>query len=62
MMTLQKIGAGHGYGYLTTQTAAQDTEHVQRGGLADYYAERGEAPGSGSAPGWLGWTWRRARW
>ena len=45
MMTLQKIGAGHGYGYLTMQTAAQDTEHVQRGGLADYYAERGEAPG-----------------
>lgn len=49
MMSTHKITAGHGYTYLTAQVAAQDASAVPPGGLAAYYAERGEAPGQ-----WLG--------
>ncbi len=49
MMSTHKITAGHGYTYLTRQVAAQDASAVPPGGLAEYYSERGEAPGT-----WLG--------
>jgi conjugative relaxase-like TrwC/TraI family protein len=48
-MSTHPITAGHGYTYLTRQTAAQDASLVAGGGLGAYYAERGEAPGR-----WLG--------
>ena len=44
VMSMTKISAGSGYGYLTQHTAAQD-QAVGRGGLAAYYEERGESPG-----------------
>jgi conjugative relaxase-like TrwC/TraI family protein len=48
-MSTHRITAGHGYTYLTRQTAAQDGRVVGAGGLGAYYAEHGEAPGQ-----WLG--------
>lgn len=43
--TLHKLTAGNGYTYLTRQTAASDSTELGRGSLADYYSEKGEAPG-----------------
>src|SRR4051794_40595256 len=48
-MSLHKLSAGSGYTYLTRQVAADDVTAPGRASLADYYAERGEAPGA-----WLG--------
>ncbi len=48
-MGLHPISAGHGYLYLTRQTAVQDASPVPAGGIGAYYAERGESPGR-----WLG--------
>ena len=45
VMGLHPITAGHGYTYLTSQTAAQDSSLVTAGGLGSYYSERGESPG-----------------
>ncbi|HEY5307882.1 MAG TPA: relaxase domain-containing protein, partial [Casimicrobiaceae bacterium] len=45
VMSMVKISAGTGYKYLTQHTAAHDAERLPPGGLAGYYAERGEAPG-----------------
>ena len=44
-MTLHKLTAGDGYTYLTRQVAAHDSTERGHQGLADYYSERGEAPG-----------------
>lgn len=46
--SLNKITAGDGYTYLTQQVAAHDNTDL-RSSLADYYTERGEAPGQ-----WMG--------
>lgn len=46
--SLNKITAGDGYTYLTQQVAAHDMTDL-RSSLADYYTERGEAPGR-----WMG--------
>jgi len=51
-MGLHKLTAGSGYDYLTRQVAALDVTEKGHVGLAAYYAERGESPGSGSAPAW----------
>src|SRR5437870_5621937 len=48
-MSTHPITAGHGYTYLTRQTAAQDTSVVGADGLGAYYSEHGEAPGQ-----WMG--------
>jgi len=48
-MSLHKLTAGDGYTYLTRQVAAADATHRGRGGLAEYYSQRGESPGV-----WLG--------
>ncbi len=48
-MSLHKLTAGDGYTYLTRQVAALDATHRGRGGLSDYYSEKGESPGV-----WLG--------
>lgn len=48
-MTLHKLSAGHGYTYLTRQVAANDAHAEGYANLAEYYSERGEAPGV-----WLG--------
>ncbi len=44
-MSIHKLTAGSGYDYLTRQVAASDATDKGRTGLADYYAEKGEAPG-----------------
>jgi hypothetical protein len=44
-MSLHKLTAGSGYGYLTRQVAALDATDKGRTGLASYYTERGESPG-----------------
>ncbi len=48
-MSLHKLTAGSGYDYLTRQVAAHDRTEGARPGLASYYAEKGETPGS-----WVG--------
>ncbi len=48
-MSLHKLTAGDGYSYLTRQVAAQDSTERGLSGLAEYYSEKGEAPGV-----WLG--------
>jgi len=48
-MSLHKLTAGDGYTYLTRQVAAADATHRGRGGLGEYYSQRGESPGL-----WLG--------
>jgi conjugative relaxase-like TrwC/TraI family protein len=45
MMSTHKLTAGDGYLYLIRQTAAHDAEKRGRPSLADYYTEKGEAPG-----------------
>lgn len=48
-MSLHKLTAGSGYDYLTRQVAALDATDKGHVGLASYYAERGETPGT-----WVG--------
>jgi conjugative relaxase-like TrwC/TraI family protein len=48
-MSIHKLSAGSGYDYLTRQVAALDATEKGHVGLASYYTERGESPGS-----WIG--------
>jgi conjugative relaxase-like TrwC/TraI family protein len=48
-MSIHKLTAGSGYDYLTRQVAALDATEKGHVGLASYYTERGENPGS-----WIG--------
>jgi conjugative relaxase-like TrwC/TraI family protein len=48
-MSIHKLSAGSGYDYLTRQVAALDATEKGHVGLASYYTERGETPGS-----WVG--------
>jgi conjugative relaxase-like TrwC/TraI family protein len=48
-MSIHKLSAGSGYDYLTRQVAALDATEKGHVGLASYYPERGETPGS-----WIG--------
>ena len=49
VMGMQKLTAGSGYDYLTRQVARNDAVGQASTPLADYYDEKGEAPGV-----WLG--------
>lgn len=49
MMSLHKLTAGDGYLYLVRQVAAADSTERGRSSLADYYSDKGEAPGR-----WMG--------
>jgi conjugative relaxase-like TrwC/TraI family protein len=48
-MSIHKLSAGSGYDYLTRQVAALDATAKGHIGLASYYSERGESPGT-----WVG--------
>lgn len=48
-MSIHKLSAGSGYDYLTRQVAALDATAKGHVGLAAYYTERGESPGT-----WVG--------
>ena len=48
-MSIHKLNAGSGYDYLTRQVAVLDATGKGHVGLAYYYTERGESPGS-----WIG--------
>jgi conjugative relaxase-like TrwC/TraI family protein len=48
-MSIHKLTAGAGYDYLTRQVAALDATEKGHTGLASYYNERGETPGT-----WIG--------
>jgi hypothetical protein len=48
-MSIHKLSAGSGYDYLIRQVAALDATQKGHVGLASYYTERGETPGS-----WIG--------
>jgi conjugative relaxase-like TrwC/TraI family protein len=48
-MSIHKLSAGSGYDYLTRQVAAFDATEKGHVGLASYYTERGESPGT-----WVG--------
>jgi conjugative relaxase-like TrwC/TraI family protein len=48
-MSIHKLSAGSGYDYLTRQVAALDATAKGHVGLASYYTDRGESPGS-----WVG--------
>jgi conjugative relaxase-like TrwC/TraI family protein len=48
-MSIHKLSAGSGYDYLTRHLAALDATEKGHVGLASYYTERGESPGS-----WIG--------
>ena len=48
-MSLHKLTAGSGYDYLTRQVAAFDSTEKGHTGLASYYTEKGETPGT-----WVG--------
>src|SRR5215218_1544357 len=48
-MSIHKLTAGSGYDYLTRQVAALDATEKGHTGLASYYTERGESPGT-----WIG--------
>jgi conjugative relaxase-like TrwC/TraI family protein len=48
-MSIHKLSAGSGYDYLTRQVAALDATEKGHVGLASYYTEHGESPGS-----WVG--------
>lgn len=50
-MGLHKLTAGDGYLYLIRQVAAADNTHRGRNSLADYYSDKGEAPGRWSGKG-----------
>ena len=45
-MSIHKLTAGDGYSYLTRQVAALDATDLGHTGLADYYRQRGESPGT----------------
>ncbi|HRA04803.1 MAG TPA: MobF family relaxase, partial [Arachnia sp.] len=49
VMGMHKLTAGSGYDYLTRQVARNDSDRPASTPLADYYDEKGEAPGV-----WLG--------
>jgi conjugative relaxase-like TrwC/TraI family protein len=53
-MSIHKLSAGSGYDYLTRQVAALDTTEKGHVGLASYYTERGESPGSWIGSGMVG--------
>ncbi|SMO91173.1 DNA primase, catalytic core [Geodermatophilus aquaeductus] len=53
-MSLHKLTAGEGYTYLTRQVAALDATERGHGGLGDYYAQRGESPGTWAGSGLAG--------
>ena len=53
-MSIHKLTAGSGYDYLTRQVAAYDATAKGHVGLATYYAERGESPGSWVGSGMVG--------
>jgi TrwC relaxase len=48
-MSMHKLTAGAGYDYLSRQVAALDATEKGHTGLASYYTERGETPGT-----WIG--------
>src|SRR5215213_6754444 len=48
-MSIHKLSVGSGYDYLTRQVAAFGATVKGHVGLASYYTERGESPGS-----WIG--------
>ena len=48
-MSIHKLSAGSGYDYLSRQVAALDATQKGHVGLASYYPEHGESPGS-----WIG--------
>jgi DNA primase catalytic core len=48
-MSMKRITAGSGYDYLTRQVAAMDSTEKGYTGLASYYTEKGETPGT-----WVG--------
>jgi len=48
-MSMKRITAGSGYDYLTRQVAAMDSTEKGYTGLASYYTEKGETPGT-----WIG--------
>lgn len=45
MMSMHRLSAGNGYDYLTRQVAVNDNTIAKGSPLADYYDEKGEAPG-----------------
>ncbi|SFT82430.1 DNA primase, catalytic core [Geodermatophilus amargosae] len=53
-MSLHKLTAGEGYSYLTRQVAALDATQRGHAGLGDYYAQRGESPGTWAGSGLAG--------
>jgi conjugative relaxase-like TrwC/TraI family protein len=53
-MSIHKLSAGSGYDYLTRQVAAFDATENGHVGLASYYTERGESPGSWIGSGLVG--------
>jgi conjugative relaxase-like TrwC/TraI family protein len=53
-MSIHKLTAGSGYDYLTRQVAALDATEKGHVGLASYYTERGESPGSWVGSGMAG--------
>jgi conjugative relaxase-like TrwC/TraI family protein len=53
-MSIHKLSAGSGYDYLTRQVAALDASEKGHVGLASYYTERGESPGSWVGSGMAG--------
>jgi conjugative relaxase-like TrwC/TraI family protein len=53
-MSIHKLSAGSGYDYLTRQVAALDATAKGHVGLASYYTDRGESPGSWVGSGMAG--------
>ena len=53
-MSLHKLTAGSGYDYLTRQVAAHDSTEKGHTGLASYYTEKGESPGTWVGSGMAG--------
>ena len=53
-MSLHKLTAGSGYDYLTRQVAALDSTEKGHTGLASYYTEKGESPGTWVGSGMAG--------
>jgi TrwC relaxase len=53
-MSIHKLTAGSGYDYLTRQVAALDATEKGHVGLASYYTERGENPGTWIGSGLVG--------
>jgi TrwC relaxase len=54
VMSMHKLTAGSGYDYLTRQVARNDSTPPGTTPLADYYDEKGEAPGLWVGSGLLG--------